>query len=149
MEKAQIAAERDAAGLIIINNSTECIYPELEANETQALAHMFIASSPLDDESQALMQAATSDAAVEGSPPRATYSSIHSVTLDPAAFVLLGLAVVTIVAGAVWAGSEYKRALAVQDEAASLNASSEGHLSGANGQEGVLFLITAIRYHAC
>lgn len=145
IHKAQVAAELDAVGLIIINNSTDCIYPEMEANETQALAHMFIASSPFDDEAKALMQAATRGAAAAGSPPQATYSSIHTVTLDPAALVLLALAVVTIIAGAAWAGSEYKRALAVREEEASLNASSEGHLHGANGQEGVMLLNAAIR----
>lgn len=133
LEKAQVAADLDAVGLIIINNSSDCLYPELKGNGMEDLSRLFIASAPLDETTQALI-----DAAAEQQ-PRATYSSIRTAILDPAALGLLCLAVVTIIAAAAWAGSEFKRALALQEEQDSLNAPSAGQLGGNAGQEGSSF----------
>ena len=142
-----MAAEADAAGLIIINNSSDCLYPDIEENSTDVLSHIFIASTPLDDAAQDLIDAALASVDSE-TPLLASYSSIQTHILDPAALVLLCMAVVTIVVAAAWAGSDYKRALAKQELSDSLNTAADDQLAGSTGQEGVQHVLRFEPAHA-
>lgn len=135
-----VAAKAGAAGLIIINNSSQCLYPELDDDSTDVLSHIFIASTPLDDAAQHIISAAL-ESLDSGLPVYALYSSIRTYILDPAALVLLCLAVATLLIAAAWTGSEYKRALATQEPSDSLGASSESQPASATGEAGMHRLI--------
>eukprot|EP00892_Ulva_mutabilis_P010390 jgi/Ulvmu1/7723/UM039_0029.1 len=133
-EKSEVAAEADAAGLIIINNSSECLHPRMDTNATAQLSHIFIASAPLDDATQELLTAAAV-AQEAGTPIYASFLSVRTHVLDPAAFVLLCLAVATLVIAAAWTGSEYKRALAGHEPADSLGSARDAQLGAFAGEE--------------
>lgn len=145
-EKALMAADAKAVGVIIVNNASDCLYPEID-DSPEELSSLFIASAPLDAYTQALIDAASAFSAGAGPVPIASYSSIRTVTLDPAAFLLLLLAVVTIIAAVGWAGSDYKKALADQDQTDSLNASNEGLSGMNNGQDGAVLYGAVGAFH--
>jgi PA domain len=137
-EKAVHAASVGAAGLIIINNSSGCIYLEEPTDEerkklgTLGLSRMFVASTDPDDIS-ALFNATNRFPGVDEqlvnrtqphAVPTASFVLIKYPKLDPAALLLLAMAVATICVAAVWTGKEFSAQLAIEQPRASQHQSS-------------------------
>lgn len=118
-EKALIAAESGAKGLVVINNSTfpptECLYLATDTNRTDSelapLAGMFVASAT-GEQGSSLVNLTMS----ESVDPLASFSLLKLPKLDPAALLLLSLAVLTIGIAAAWTGMEFKEMLAQQEQ---------------------------------
>lgn len=118
IDKAWRAAQAGAKGLIVINNSTigqECVYIGGSGNDSDpaALSSMFVAGATAD-EGSALLNLIQQ----EGMPVEATasFALLQIPKMDPAALVLLALAVITIVIAAAWTGKEFKEMLAQQED---------------------------------
>jgi signal peptide peptidase-like 2B len=128
-DKAKFAADSGAKGLIVINNSSdssECLYMSEEDNRTKRelapLLGMFVASATGE---QGWPLANLTPSADKAEWARGSYKLLQIPKLDPAAIVLLALAVITIIVAAAWTGMEFKQMLAQHEHAQRDSASQQ------------------------
>ena len=107
-EKAAIAARAHAAGLIIVNNSTECLDIAASNSTDAPTAHdlegLFVATA--DHATGAELYASLQGELVAD--VVVAYAGLRPRKLDPSCIVLWALAAITIVVASVWSGRTFE-----------------------------------------
>lgn len=129
--KSEHAAQAGAAGLVIINNSTDCLGSPAPANSSAAgtATSLWIASAD-NVTAAALLNAATDAHGARA----AAIRSVTPHTLDAASVVLWLVAVCTIAAAAIWSGETFRAHLQRRQQAHAQ--ASESLDAGAGTAEG-------------
>lgn len=112
-----MAAKAGAKGLVVINNSTnaqECLYLGAGNDTIPAeLSSLFVAAATGEQGWSLVNSTHSEETPVEAT---ASFTLLQIPKLDPAALVLLALAVISIVIAAAWTGMEFKEMLARQEQ---------------------------------
>lgn len=144
-DKAKHAAAAGIEGLIIVNNSTDCLGSPASTNDSAAetLSSLWVASA--DGATGALLF----EAAMQYGPDiEVAVRSVLPRRLDGASAVLWLMAVCTILAGSLWSGSTFRAHLAKQRSAHVRHSESLDAGAGAD-DEGARFELRIVHRALC
>jgi hypothetical protein len=136
VEKARVAAAAGAAGLIVVNNGSDCLVMDSGATkEALSLKGLFVASAT-NDTGAALLKWAGSAVA---------YAGIKAHVLDPASALLLVLALGVLAIAALWSGKSFEDHLKREQQRRGGTEQGAQHL--ATAEDDGMFLGRAFGWH--
>jgi hypothetical protein len=138
VEKARLAADAGAAGLIVINNGSDCLVMDSGATKEalSSLKGLFVASATNE----------TGADLVRWVGAEVTYAGIKAHILDPASALLLVLALGVLTIAALWSGKSFEDHLKREQQHRRGTEPGAQHLSTAEVDG--MFLASALGRHA-